>query len=72
MENFFVLIGVYQFFTSLAAGLVGDGRTCGFGWAFLAWFVNPLLGLAVILTAKDKRDIKPVSLGHLGKDAFGT
>lgn len=35
LGSFFVVAGVYHLIISVLAGVVGEPRTCGFGWAFL-------------------------------------
>ena len=55
MESILAYLGILHFAASIWAGVIGDTRTCGFISGFFSWLINPLLGMAVLLTAKDKR-----------------
>lgn len=54
MENIGQAIFAWHVVCAIGAGVIGDARRCGFLGAAIAWFVNPLLGLAVILGSDKK------------------
>ena len=53
----YMILGLFFILTiSYGIGCLGRKRKIGFGWAFfISLFLNPLIGLIVVLCSKEKR-----------------
>lgn len=57
MENALAILVVTHVACAVWAGILGEPRACGFLAPTIAYLLNPILGAAVLIISKDKRDL---------------